>query len=147
MRRRRRKFIANHSVVNKTFPPSSELTPNRLDDLRKRQVKKASKQEWYELLRFFYKRKCIYCRVRLGKTRDHVIPISEKVLPIRGNIVPSCGKCNRVKGDRTITYLATKQKLKINEAQLLREIHIVSNVDLNELWLEQCDDPTAYMDI
>lgn len=46
--------------------------------------------------------RCIYCRLALATTGDHVIPIAKGGAWGAGNVAASCSPCNSSKGDRTI---------------------------------------------
>ena len=49
---------------------------------------------------------CTYCGAR-GGTVDHLRPCVRGGTWTRGNLVPSCPRCNRFKAGRTLTELAT----------------------------------------
>lgn len=86
---------------------------------------------------------CVYCKVKLddySRTVDHLIPKSRGGKLSNSNKVPSCGDCNKMKGDMSIhefhralngliffEHLQHKQtlshlkKIKINVEEILKE--------------------------
>ncbi len=62
--------------------------------------------EWTMLLDA-HKHQCAYCQVKFTDDnppqQDHIIPVSRGGAHTLGNVAPACRKCNRHKGDKTLT--------------------------------------------
>ena len=52
---------------------------------------------------------CHYCKIRIANTIDHVIPKSKGGNNWIDNLVPSCRKCNRAKGNKSYFEFTGKQ--------------------------------------
>lgn len=61
-----------------------------------------SAETWAAILAW-YSGLCAYCQEAPGSTRDHVVPLSRGGEDSPGNLVPSCLRCNLLKGTRRVS--------------------------------------------
>jgi len=77
-------------------------------------------QQWQETLLYFGN-KCCYCGKEFGKeltvTQEHWTPLNKKGGYVKGNIIPSCGRCNYSKGDSNFDIWYPKQEYYSNERE------------------------------
>jgi hypothetical protein len=73
-----------------------------------------SENDWQNTKAYF-DHKCVYCGQEVALEIDHAIPINKKYLGEHrlGNLVPSCGKCNSVKGSKDFREFLGKDKQRI----------------------------------
>ena len=65
--------------------------------------------EQWETLKESYSGLCVYCHGRDGLTMDHIVPLNLGGDHVATNIVPACGRCNRIKSDRPLlVFLAER---------------------------------------
>lgn len=82
-------------------------------------------EEWNSTLAFF-ERRCAYCCQKVWCLVDHVTSLDRGGGTTRDNCLPSCGSCNRYKGQRTLEELILRVKIRNDrngrEAQLYKTI-------------------------
>ena len=60
---------------------------------------------------------CHYCGGKFGSvtlTMDHIVPISRGGKSTKGNVVPSCKKCNTIKKYYTPAEIIMREKVGVN---------------------------------
>ena len=88
---------------------------------------KSYRKFWQELIGM-YGQRCYYCRVEIATTIDHVIPYSYDMDNTIENLVPACGLCNCLAGNRHFESVEEKRQYilkKRKEKNLRRAFCIV----------------------
>ena len=63
--------------------------------------------DWNKILNL-WKNRCAYCGAEDDLEQDHIIPVSRGGKHEAANVIPSCRKCNIIKGDKSINELPLK---------------------------------------
>ena len=63
--------------------------------------------DWDKIMAL-WKNRCAYCGAEDDLEQDHIIPVSRGGKHEAANVIPSCRKCNIIKGDKSINELPLK---------------------------------------